>query len=129
MTNNKFIHNVIWGIAGTLFIGIVTTAASIMWSTNTMSAQIKNNADYSQENRRFIEKNTMAIDEIAKNGRTLTKIATSMRYIEKSGDDRNDLLKKVVARSEKTALEQASRTSAIKSIRDHVNSSGNHRDK
>lgn len=127
MTNNKFIHNIIWTIAATLFIGIVSTAGSIMWSTNTMSAQIKSNSDYGQENRRFIERNTKSIEEIAKNGQTLTKIATSMRYIEKSGDDRNDLLKKVVARSEKTALEQASRTSAINSIRSHVNDSGQHK--
>jgi len=125
MANQQLIHKAIWTITLTLFLGIVSTAGSVIWSTNATNEQIKNNVAYSKENRTLIKQNQHAIALIHQNGATmiehLAKISVSTQYIEKSGDDRNKLLKKVITRADKTALEQARRTRDVNAIRPAIN--------
>jgi len=122
--NQLFIRKVIWSIGGTLFVGIVSTAASIMWSTNTTNQQVTHLGLYTKENRSLIRENRKSIAEIKSQGDQQivlqTEIATAVKYIAKENNTTNAILNKIVDKTEKTALEQASRTSAIHAIRRHV---------
>ena len=130
MPNSKLVNKFIWTIGSTLLVGITGTAGSILWSTNAMQAQLKFQSDYSTENRQLIRDNKKSIEAINTNGqymiKQLTDIATSMKYIEKSGDSRNKILLRVALKTDKTAEIQASRTSDVKSIRPTINQLNNH---
>jgi len=124
LDNKPLVRKAVWTIATTLFLGITGTAGSILWSTNITQEQVKNQGNYSKENRSMIRENRKSIVEIKKQGeqqiRIQTEIATAVKYIAKENNTTNIILNKLVDKTEKTALEQASRSSAIQAIRRHV---------
>jgi len=130
MNNKPLIHKAIWTIATTLFAGIVFTAGSILWSTNITQEQVKNTAAYTKENRKMINDNRRSIAQIKEQGeqqiQIQTEIATTIKYIAKENNTTNKILNKLVDKTDRTAIEQAKRTSAIKSIRRHVEDTALH---
>lgn len=122
--NQAFVRKVIWSIGATLFVGIISTAASVMWSTNTTNEQVRNLGLYTKENRGMIKENARSIKEIRHQGqeqiRLQTEIATAVQYMAKENNTTNIILNKIVDKTEKISLEQARRTTAIQAIRRHV---------
>lgn len=129
--NQRFVRKMIWGIGGTLFVGVVSTAASIMWSTNATNEQVKHLGLYTKENRLLIRENTKSINEIREQGREQikiqTEIATSVKFIASANEKTNMLLNRLNNKADSTATEQARRTSAIHAIRRHVENDDKHK--
>jgi len=130
MDNKVLIRRAVITIATALFLGITGTAGSILWSTNVTQEQVKNTFEYSKENRQMIKENRKSIAEIKKQGekqiQIQSEIATAVKYIAKENNTTNVILNKLVEKGDKTALEQAKRTSAINAIRRHVEDTALH---
>jgi len=82
------------------------------------------------QNSQNIEKNTKAIAELKKQGgeqiKIQTRIAVTLDFVAKENSRTNEFLDKLVEKTEKTAIEQAKRTPAIKAIRRHLEDTALH---
>lgn len=131
MINNKvLIKRFVWTIGSTIIGGGVLAIGSILWSTNVTQEQVKNTFEFSKENRQMIKENRKSIAEIKEQGRQQiqlqSEIATAVKYIAKENNTTNIILNKLVDKSDKTAMEQAKRTSAIKAIQRHLEDTALH---
>jgi len=118
--NNKLVRKFIWGVGASILTAFVVATVGLFWTMATVPSEIKHNREYSLETRDLVKDNKKAIQAISKQGETLVEIATSMKFIEKSGDKRNKILDKLLEKNERIAEIQASRGGVIEAVKKHL---------